>query len=514
ATLPVSNAPSSPSYFREEHAWPRAGATTPPRQRPPPNFSWAAEPPPPDSPRRTGGAEGVGDAWKAAWSKRFARGPIHSEYQDRFPWPPPPPPPLQRRGRGRPPARAGGEAGVGGGGGGGVGGYGSSSAPPARSASPLPSRRRQNNDGSDRGDGEEGRSQAARGRSAPPRDRYRTTEVSRVRERRGGGRRPSSPVEGTREYGDGDGDGDGDGGGRMAAPGGPTGRGDRHEGDGDRAGAGRSTVVLASSAPSDGLVSEWEAVGSASRGSEGLGAVSDDERRRASAREDEDGGGRGDRYGGGSGSSVAGTSMLGSTRGATEEMAGGVEVWRGETAGRGGVRTMSGGRTLDYSSQSILTEYMDEYAWPSRMPVPGRRGQRTGMGVDHVGRLLSGKRAEEPRRPLDPDVVARLGAAADRALKAGSPRHLSEMCRLKSPSQACRKLVLGLVVALGLRWRRWSDIRTHLLGNRPELQGFLSRFDKHRAGLTSAALRPFAEDPSLSPTEVRRVAACMVWVSR
>lgn len=28
-----------------------------------------------------------------------------------------------------------------------------------------------------------------------------------------------------------------------------------------------------------------------------------------------------------------------------------------------------------------------------------------------------------------------------------------------------------------LRWRRWSDIRTHLLGNRPELQGFLSRCD-------------------------------------
>lgn len=51
----------------------------------------------------------------------------------------------------------------------------------------------------------------------------------------------------------------------------------------------------------------------------------------------------------------------------------------------------------------------------------------------------------------DPGIVARLGAAADGALRAGSPGHLSEMCRLKSPSPACRRLVLGLVAALGLR---------------------------------------------------------------
>lgn len=54
-------------------------------------------------------------------------------------------------------------------------------------------------------------------------------------------------------------------------------------------------------------------------------------------------------------------------------------------------------------------------------------------------------------RVPDPGVVARLGDAADGALRAGSPGHLSEMCRLKSPSPACRRLVLGLVIALGLR---------------------------------------------------------------
>lgn len=54
-------------------------------------------------------------------------------------------------------------------------------------------------------------------------------------------------------------------------------------------------------------------------------------------------------------------------------------------------------------------------------------------------------------RVLDPGTVARLGAAADGALRACSPGHLSEMCRLKSPSPACRRLVLGLVAALGLR---------------------------------------------------------------
>lgn len=40
------------------------------------------------------------------------------------------------------------------------------------------------------------------------------------------------------------------------------------------------------------------------------------------------------------------------------------------------------------------------------------------------------------------------------------------------------------------------------------------RFDKNRVGLTSGSLRPFAEDPNLSPAQVRKVSACMVWVSR
>lgn len=112
---------------------------TPPQARPPPNFSWMAYPRP--SPRAESGNEygggskggsdgGVGkalfplerepafgssptaaaaaaatgmvrggrqeeeeleeegDGWKAVWARRFARGQIHSEYQDRFPWPP------------------------------------------------------------------------------------------------------------------------------------------------------------------------------------------------------------------------------------------------------------------------------------------------------------------------------------------------------------------------------------------------------------------------------------------
>ncbi|CAM9877413.1 unnamed protein product, partial [Scytosiphon promiscuus] len=453
----------SPGYFREEHAWPRAGATTPPRSRPPPNFSWAAEPPTPvEVHRRGGGAEGGGNGWKAAWSKRFARGPIHSEYQDRKT--------TSAWGAGE--AR----------GGDGVDdGYDGASAPPARSVSPLPSRRRGGDNGG-RSDGGEGRGHGARGRSEPPRDR--PARGRPAGERRDERRRSSSSVEGAGEHGDEDHDGVG----RTTARGGGVRRGDIQAGfsfsaarkelqseDDDLAEAGRSTVVVASADPSDGRVSEWEAAGSDNKG-----GARYDERKWSGGREGDDGGGG--RY-------------------------------RGD-----GVTAMSGGRTLDYSSQSILTEYMDEYAWPSRLPVPGRRGQRTGMGVDHVGRLLSGRRAEEPRRSPDPGVVSSLGAAADRALKAGTPRHLSEMCRLK-PSLAppfrwrCVSRVC-LWPRATRRWRRWSDVRTHLLGNRPELQGFLSRFDKHRAGLTSASLRPFAEDPNLSPTEVRRVAACMVWVSR
>lgn len=54
-------------------------------------------------------------------------------------------------------------------------------------------------------------------------------------------------------------------------------------------------------------------------------------------------------------------------------------------------------------------------------------------------------------RIVDAGLVARLGAAADAALKAGSPVNLAEMCSLKAPSPAARRLILGLVVALGLR---------------------------------------------------------------
>lgn len=40
-----------------------------------------------------------------------------------------------------------------------------------------------------------------------------------------------------------------------------------------------------------------------------------------------------------------------------------------------------------------------------------------------------------------------------------------------------------LIIALFLfcrsfvRWRRWGDVRTHLLGNKPELAGFLRRWE-------------------------------------
>lgn len=113
--------------------------------------------------------------------------------------------------------------------------------------------------------------------------------------------------------------------------------------------AGRSTVVLASS---DGRVSEWEeAVGSSARGSDGNGAARFDNERRwaAGTREHDDG-----RYGGGDGgSSVVEVDMAGQGQAGGGKEAGpeGVEVWRGEATGRGGVTAMSGGRTLDYSSQ-------------------------------------------------------------------------------------------------------------------------------------------------------------------
>lgn len=47
---------------------------------------------------------------------------------------------------------------------------------------------------------------------------------------------------------------------------------------------------------------------------------------------------------------------------------------------------------LHDTQQSIPTEYM------TKAPEPGRRGKRTGMGMDDVGRLLAGRRAEQSRR--------------------------------------------------------------------------------------------------------------------
>jgi len=68
------------------------------------------------------------------------------------------------------------------------------------------------------------------------------------------------------------------------------------------------------------------------------------------------------------------------------------------------------------------------------------------------------------RRPPDPGVVARLGTASDDVLRSVSPGHISEMCRLRSPSPACRRLVLGLVVALGLRCVAGINLHEFLLG--------------------------------------------------
>lgn len=65
----------------------------------------------------------------------------------------------------------------------------------------------------------------------------------------------------------------------------------------------------------------------------------------------------------------------------------------------------SGSLSLSSSRQSIVTEYMDEFAWPAELPVPGRRGKRSGMGMDHVGRLLAGKRAEKPDRYNETYVI-------------------------------------------------------------------------------------------------------------
>lgn len=131
----------SPSYSLKVHLWPRAGVATLPHHRIPPQFSWERQSPPPesvdhggrscdddgvdvdralflprgeagisnlgagaavrthqlgeDSDNRKGVADGNGDigpgtgsGWKATWAKRFAHGPIHSEYQDKYLWPP------------------------------------------------------------------------------------------------------------------------------------------------------------------------------------------------------------------------------------------------------------------------------------------------------------------------------------------------------------------------------------------------------------------------------------------
>eukprot|EP00903_Cladosiphon_okamuranus_P021790 g20036.t1 len=525
ATLHAPSTSLSPSYFREEHAWPRAGAVTPPRPRPPLNFSWVAEPPtprggvhgggggatgrslfldsapslapPPEGGRRPsdqhgtargrleGENGGFGDEWKAQWSKRLVRGPVHSEYQARFPWPPRSALKTtsavyatSTSAANTAETRAERSA------------MTTSPVPRARSVSPL--RRR----GRDRGRADGGSSSDARkeegkekrgprGTSEPPGGRVDSlTEMPRNE------LRPSPSANVALQH------------------------------DVEHVNGNKAVPVGISSVGEDQRVGKDEApqmedalvdppptskeIGSGTRCSVSEG------REWASGRDDV--GGLTDlvsRAVATDGSPVAEANV-------TEQAwdSGGREAWREQAVGRGETTLTSGRQTLDHSYQSIVTEYMDEFGWPSTLPVPGRRGKRTGMGVDHVGRLLAGKRAQEPRKVLDPGIVAKLGAAADGALRAVRPRHLSEMCRLRSPSPACRRLVLGLVSALGLRWRRWSDIRSRLLGNTSELVGFLKKFDKNRSGLTSATLRPFVEDPSLAPAHVRRVSACMIWVSR
>eukprot|EP00752_Nemacystus_decipiens_P009877 g8812.t1 len=549
----------SPSYFREEHAWPRAGAVTPPRPRPPLNFSWVAEPPtlevgvregsgvatgrplfsdsapslatPSEGGRRPsdenamatgglGGAEGV-DEWKAQWSRRLLRGPMHSEYQARFPWPPRSAlkaasavhaPSASAHHRGRSAASASNTAET--------RAHRStvmtSPSPQVRSISPL--RRRGRGRGRSRADGgstsgarQEGGLQdlGARGASEPPRGRRTAVGADSLTGIRRNYLRSPSSVDAAVQQGGGE-----------HANGNETATGRKVESFVE----GTAVAAPAGAVPSVGEERhvdgrQEQRVGDVPGESPALSDELGSGTRCSDSDGQEEAGGR-DAVGYDPDLPSKAAETFGSplakanvVERATRDAAGG-EAWREPTVGRGGTTMTSGGLTLDYTCQSILTEYMDEFAWPSTLPVPGKRGKRTGMGVDHVGRLLAGKRAEEPRRALDPGVVVRLGAAADGALRACSPGHLSEMCRLKSPSPACRRLVLGLVIALGLRWRRWSDIRSRLLGSKSELVGFLKTFDKNRSGLTSATLRPFVDDPSLSPAQVRRVAACMVWVSR
>ncbi|CAM9127537.1 unnamed protein product, partial [Discosporangium mesarthrocarpum] len=182
---------------------------------------------------------------------------------------------------------------------------------------------------------------------------------------------------------------------------------------------------------------------------------------------------------------------------------------------------MTGGRTVQVLDphQTILTEYSDQYRWhvspPAKGVRAGHRGERTGMGMDHVGRLLAGRPTQDPpARPIDASLLSTLARRADQALSAGSMGHLTEMCRLKSPSPVARRLLAGLVAALGLPLRRWRDVRTRLLGNKYELMGYLRGFDKDAPHVRSSTLRPFVEDPNLAPGEVKEVAGCLVWVSR
>ena len=211
---------------------------TPPRPRPPLNFSWVAEPPtlggdvrergggatgrslfsdsvpslaPPSvgknrpsdehaiaRGRLGGGTEVVGDEWKAQWSRRLLRGPVHSEYQARFPWPPrsalkttstvfSSSAPGHQRGRSAASASI-----TSGSRGESIGAI-ASPAPQARSVSPL----RRWGHGRGRADGapEEAGvdNRAPRGASAPPRDRGTAVEPLPAMPRNK--RRPSSSVD-------------------------------------------------------------------------------------------------------------------------------------------------------------------------------------------------------------------------------------------------------------------------------------------------------------------------------
>ncbi|CAN0012537.1 unnamed protein product [Ectocarpus sp. 8 AP-2014] len=453
AAVDVTMPPFSPSRYREEkHAWPRAGAVTPPRPRPPPNFSWMAEPGSPASRCRRGGGgvsgggarkslssadfasspapaaggprieggrlsedlgmddggrswgaeeeEGDADAWKAQWSRRLSRGPIHSEYQDRFPWPPrsaflgtagddafnDAPPAPHPRGR-RAPARGGGSdrrqwgSAV-------ARGRGGSEPPRGRAAEGYP------RDGGGVG-GEERRRRRPSSSSVDTAAAGRGGEGSPGGGRRAGtGRLPGGDLDtagGSGGRGGGGGGGGESGGGAAAvAPFVAGKRGDDRK-EGARQQAWRRGGSAVGSPPPSEQTSGLEVIGHrTSRAS----SVYDEKEWEAGRGSEADGGWPSRAADVGGSSVAAGATLVGRAGDVAA-----AEVWRGEAVGRGEVTMMSGGRTLDFSSQqSILTEYMDEYAWPSTLPAPGRRGKRSGMGVDHVGRLLAGRRAEEPAR--------------------------------------------------------------------------------------------------------------------